>query len=169
MNAKPMLLTLGLYLLALTLAASAPRASRFEARTSGAKTLTLRGTAEFGAGAPDGAHTPFVLALGADSPDGAVIFTRQDGGRLGPGVYALDAGEAAGVQALVITGSPTRPTGAFHARTGTLTITGSRTDFIEGRFDIDALGFEAAAPGDETRELVVRGAFTASPGARPGQ
>ena len=55
------------------------------------------------------------------------------------------------------------------ARTGTLTITGSRADFIEGRFDIDAVGFEAAAPGDETRELVVRGAFTASPGARPGQ
>jgi hypothetical protein len=169
MNAKPMLLTLGLYLLALTLAASAPRASWFEARTTGAKTLTLRGAAEFGAGAPEVEHTPFVLALGADSPNGAVIFTRQDGGRPAPGVYPLNAGAAGSVQALVVTGSPTRPTGAFHARSGTLTITGSRADFIEGRFDIDAVGFEAAEPGEESRELVVRGAFTASPGARPGR
>jgi hypothetical protein len=169
MNAKPMVLTLGLYLLALTLAASAPKASWFEARTTGAKTLTLQGAAEFGAGAPDTEHTPFVIALGADSPDGAVIFTRQDGGRPEPGVYPLDAGAAGGVQALVVTGSPTRPNGAFHARSGTLTITGSRVDFIEGRFDIDAVGFEAAEPGDESRELAVRGAFTASAGARPGR
>lgn len=169
MTAKPILLTLGFYLLAMTLAASTPKASWFEARATGAKTLTLRGVAEFGPGAPAAAHTPFVLALGADSPTGAVLFTRQDGGRLESGVYPLDTGAPGSVQALVVTGSPTRPTGAFHARAGTLTITRSRDDFIEGRFDIDAVGFETAEPGDEGRELVVRGAFTASPGATPGR
>src|SRR5438552_4072318 len=80
----------------------------------------------------------------------------------------LDAGTAGSVQALVVTGSPTRPTGAFHARSGALTITGSRADLIEGRFDIDAVGFEAAEPGDESRELVVRGAFTAAAGTNSG-
>lgn len=166
MNAKPMLLTLGLYLLAMTLAASAPKASWFEARTTGAKTLTLRGAAQFGSGAPEAARAPFVLTLGAESPNGAVLFTRQGGGRPEPGIYPLEAGAPGGLQALVVTGSPTRPTGAFHARSGTLTITSSRADIIEGRFDIDAVGFDATDPGDESREIVVRGAFTASPGAR---
>jgi len=169
MNAKPMLLTLGLYLLAMTLAASAPRGSWFEAQTTGAKSLTLRGAAEYGAGALDAGHTPLVLTLGADSPDGAVIFTRPDGGALQPGVYRLDADAVGGVQALVVTGSPTRPTGAFHARSGTLTITGSRSGVVQGRFLIDAVGFEAADPGDESRELVVRGVFTASPSAPSGR
>jgi len=69
----------------------------------------------------------------------------------------------------VVTGSPTHPTGAFHARSGVLTITRSRDDLIEWRFDIDAVGFEAPDPGDESKELVVRGAFTASPGGQPAR
>jgi hypothetical protein len=73
------------------------------------------------------------------------------------------------VQALVVTGSPTNPTGAFHARSGVLTVTRSQADLIEGRFDIDAVGFEASNPADEGKELVVRGAFTASPGTQPAR
>ena len=169
MNAKPMFLTLGLYLLAMTLAASAPRASWFEAHTTGAKTLTLQGAAEFGPGAGTPAEAPFVLTLGAESPTGAVVFTRPNGRRPGPGVYPLDADGPATIHALVVTGSPTHPTGAFQARRGTLTITRSREDHLEGRFDIDAVGFEAATPDDEGRELVVRGAFTASSSARPAR
>jgi hypothetical protein len=164
MNAKPMFLTLGLYLLTMTLAASAPRASWFEARTTGVRTITMRGAAEFGSGAPEGAPGPFVISLGAESSAGAVIFTRLGGGRLEPGVYPLEVSGPRRVQALVVTGSPIHPTGAFHARTGTLTITRSQDDLIEGRFDIDAVGFEASDPGDEGKELVVRGGFTASPG-----
>jgi hypothetical protein len=167
MNAKTTQLTLGLYLLTLTLAASAPRASWFEARTTGARTISMSGTAEFGNGASDAAQIPFVISLGAQSSAGAVIFTRLDGGRLGPGVYPLEVDGARSVQALVVTGSPNHPSGAFHARTGVLTITSSQDDLIEGRFDIDAVGFEASDPGDEGKELVVRGAFTASPGSQP--
>jgi hypothetical protein len=33
----------------------------------------------------------------------------------------------------------------------------------------DAVGFEASDPGDEGKELVVRGVFTASPGAQPAR
>jgi len=169
MNAKPMLLTLGLYLLAMTLAASTPRASWFEARTAGARTITMSGSAEFGNGAPDAAQPPFVISLGAQSSAGAVIFTRPGGGRLEPGAYPVELEGAGSLQALVVTGSPTHPTGAFHARTGVLTITRSQADLIEGRFDIDAVGFEASNPGDEGKELAVRGAFTASPGTQPAK
>ena len=169
MNAKPTLLTLGLYLLTLTLAASAPKASWFEARTTGARTISMSGTAEFGNGAPEATQAPFVISLGAQSSAGAVIFTRHDGGRLAAGVYPLEVDGPRSVQALVVTGSPTHPTGAFHARTGVLTITQSGDDLIEGRFDIDAVGFEAPDPGDESKELVVRGAFTASPGGQPAR
>ena len=167
MNAKPMLLTLGLYLLTMTLAASAPRSSWFEARTTGTRTITMRGAAEFGSGAPEAAQAPFVISLGAESSAGAVVFTRPGGGRLATGVYPIEPAGRGSLQALVVTGSPTRPTGAFHARTGTLTITRSGDDLIEGRFDIDAVGFEVSDPADEGKELVVRGAFTASPGAQP--
>ena len=167
MNAKPALLTLGLYLMAMTLAGSAPRTSWFEARTTGARTITMSGTAEFGDGAPGEAQTPFVISLGAQSSAGAVILTRPGGGRLEPGVYPLEVDGPPSLQALVVTGSPTQPTGAFHARTGVLTITRSQDDLIEGRFDIDAVGFEASDPGDEGKELVVRGTFIASPGRQP--
>jgi hypothetical protein len=169
MNAKPTLLTLGLYLMAMTLAGSAPKASWFEARTTGARTITMSGTAEFGNGAPDAAEAPFVISLGAQSSAGAVIFTRLGGGRLEPGVYPLEVEGPSSVQALVVTGSPTHPTGAFHAWTGVLTITRSQDDLIEGRFDIDAQGFEASDPGNERKELVVRGSFTASPGRQPAR
>jgi hypothetical protein len=166
MNAKPTLPTLGLYLLTLTLAAAAPKASWFEARTTGARTISMSGTAEFGNGTPDAAQAPFVISLGTQSSAGAVIFTRPDGGRLEPGAYLLEADGPRSIQALVVIGSPIHPTGAFHARTGMLTITRSQEDLIEGRFDLDAVGFEASDPGDETKELEVRGTFTASPGNR---
>jgi hypothetical protein len=169
MNAKPTLLTLGLYFLTMTLAAFAPKASWFEARTTGARTITMSGTAEFGDGAPEAAQAPFVISLGAESSAGAVIFTRPGGGRLETGVYPLEVEGERSVQALVVTGSPTRPTGAFHARSGVLTITRSQGDLVEGRFDIDAVGFEASDPGDEGKELVVRGVFTASPGKQPAR
>jgi len=169
MNAKPTLLTLGLYLLTMTLAASTPKASWFEARTTGARTITMSGTAEFGDGAPAAAQAPFVISLGAQASAGAVIFTRPGGGRLEAGLYPLEVDGERSVQALVVTGSPTHPTGAFHARSGVLTITRSQDDLVEGRFDIDAVGFEASDPGDEGKELVVRGVFTASPGTQPAR
>jgi len=163
MNTTPTLYALGTCLLAATMAAGATVPSWFEAHTSGAKVVALHGAAEFGTVAAGDESGPFVLTLGADSPDGAVLFTRRNGIRPEPGVYRLAADSADVIQALVVMGPPTRPTGAFRARSGTLTITRSRGDFIAGRFAIDAVGYEAADPADEDRALRVSGRFTATP------
>lgn len=169
MNAKPMLPALLLYTLAATLAVGAARPSWFEARTTGAKMLTLRGAAEFGSGASSPAdRAPFVVTLGADSPTGAVLFTRPGGTRPEPGVYRIGVAGEGAVHAMVVTGSPTQPTGVFRAHSGTLTVTESRGDFMAGYFEMEAVGFEAANTADEDRELTVRGVFTAAPGTPPG-
>lgn len=164
MHAKPIRYALGTCLLAATMAAAGHAGpSWFEAYATGARTLALHGPAEFGS--VDGAtgSGAFVLTLGANSPGGAVVFTRANGVRPEPGVYPLGEDPALGIQALVVTGSPTQPTGAFRARAGRLTIARSSGDLIEGHFDIDAVGFEAADPAGEDRELRLRGAFTAEP------
>jgi hypothetical protein len=161
MNPKPTLYAIGACALAVSMVAATPGPSWFEARTTGTKTLTLRGEAEFGVVTQHGEAGAFVMTLGASSPTGAVLFTSGDGARLEAGVYdlALDSP----IQALIVTGSPERPTGAFYARGGSLTITRSGTDFMAGHFQIDAVGYEAAEPEDEDRPLAVRGVFTAAP------
>jgi hypothetical protein len=137
--------------------------SWFEAYTSGTRTLSLRGKASYGTvGVKRSGAGPFVVTLGADAPDGAVLFTRGDGGPLAPGVYPLDEDPARGVKALVITGPATHPTGAYRARSGTLTIAGAHGDVLDGYFTLDAVGFAADRPSDEGQELQVRGAFSAS-------
>ena len=143
MRAKPLLFVLGTCLAA-TVAAGTARPSWFEAHTTGAKVLTLRGSAEFGVVEGDVGPGPFVLTLGAESPTGAIVFTWPSGPRPDPGVYRLALEPASGIQALVLTGPPTAPTGAFRARAGTLKVTRSRDGFLEGRFEIEGVGFEAA-------------------------
>jgi hypothetical protein len=150
--------------MAATMAVSPTGPSWFEARTTGAKALTLRGTAEFGAVTDGSGAGPFVLTLGAESPTGAVVFTDRTGVRPEPGIYRLGADPEQAIQALVITGSPEWPTGAYRARGGRLTITRSSGEFVAGHFDIDAEGYEATNPLDEERTLRVRGTFTATPG-----
>ncbi|HEY7634879.1 MAG TPA: hypothetical protein VH763_05020 [Gemmatimonadales bacterium] len=161
MYPKPIVYALATCTLTVVLAAGTASPSRFEAHTTGAKELTLGGSAEFGpVRGTDGAG-PFVLTLGAQSATGAVLFTAADDIQPGPGVYRLSTDPSRGIHALVLTGSPDRPTGVFRARGGELTITGSRGDRIEGSFQLDAIGFEAANPNDETRELSVHGTFRA--------
>jgi hypothetical protein len=163
MNPMHTLCSVGTCAVAVTLLAAAAQTSWFEAHTTGAKTLTLRGAAEFGSVPDSTGEAPFVLALGARSATGAVLFTIPSGRRPEPGVYDL-AESLHVVQTLVVTGSPTHPTGAFRAHTGTLTIVRSTDAFIAGHFDLQATGFEAAELDDETRELAVAGVFTATPG-----
>ena len=164
MTARLTLSALGLCLLTGLLAAGAtPRPPWFVARTAGVTEVTLRGAAEFGAVSETHGAGPYVLTLGAESPSGAIVFTWVDGSRPEPGVYRLSQGDSAGVRALIVTGPPTRPTGAFHARGGTLTVTRSSGDVMQGRFELDAVGFEAAEPMNEERGLIARGAFDARP------
>jgi hypothetical protein len=161
MSARVTMYTLAAGLVVVLAAAMTSSRSWFEAYTSGTRTLSLRGKASYGTvGVSDAG--PFVVTLGADAPDGAVLFTRGDGRPLTPGVYPLAEDPAHGVQGLVITGSATRPTGAYRARSGTLTIAGVRGDVLDGYFTLDAVGFAADRPSDEGQELQVRGAFSAS-------
>jgi hypothetical protein len=67
------------------------------------------------------------------------------------------------MQALVVTGPVDRPRGVFKAQSGTLTISRAQDDFIAGTFALDATGFEAADPADESKPLRVQGTFTATP------
>jgi hypothetical protein len=148
---------------ALVITPGSPSAPDYEASLTGAMALELRGTtAEFGA--VPGSPGPFVITLGATSERGAVLFTRWNGRQPGAGTYAITADPSEdGIQALVVTGSPTRPMGVFRAERGSLTVTRSGGQGISARFQMEAVGFTADAPEQEDRQLSVRGAFTASP------
>ena len=69
-----------------------------------------------------------------------------------------------------MTGSPARPTGVYRARRGVLTISSVRGDgagapaAMEGRFEIDGVGFEAANPAADDHPLAARGKFAATAG-----
>jgi hypothetical protein len=151
-------------LLSATAVAMPEAPSAYVAEIRGAATATLRGPAEFGR-ARGSATGPFVITLGARADDGAVVLTRWDGSRPWAGEYEItDEPSAHGIQALIVTGSAEHPTGVFRARRGTVSITSSSLRHMAGRFEIDAVGFLAAEPEREDRELRVRGSFTASPG-----
>ncbi len=161
MTAKATMYTLATCLVVVLAAAMTSSRSWFEAYTSGARTVALRGKASYGTVGENGSGA-FVVTLGANAPEGAVLFTRADGRALTPGIYPLADDPERGVQALVITGPATRPTGAYRARRGTLTIGGMRGDVLDGYFTIEAVGFAADSPANEGQELEVRGAFSAS-------
>ena len=141
MNAKATMYTLAACLVVASATAMAASRSWFEAYTSGARTVALRGSASFGTVGDDG-RGAFVVTLGAGSPEGAVLFTRADGRPLTPGSYALDEDPARGVQALVITGPASHPTGA--AASGS---TSSRSQLRAGDARAAAETSSAVSPG----------------------
>lgn len=139
-------------------------ASSFEATTHGAVDVAPRGSAEFGM-ADDGQSPRFTLSLGAYSEQGAIVLSRMGSGRPAVGVYPVSAArsERSGdFSGLVVTGSPSQPTGVFHAEGGSVTITSSTADRISGTFELHGTGFLAASPDDEAREIVVSGSFSAA-------
>jgi hypothetical protein len=137
----------------------------YEARLTGSSTATLRGVVDQGQAPGPSPRAAFAITLGAYSNDGALLFSRWDGGQPAPGTYPItDAPTEGGVTALVVTGSPNRPTGAFRAERGSLTITHSSPAGLIGRFELEARGYSAADPDREDRELTARGAFTTLPG-----
>jgi hypothetical protein len=108
MSAKPMFYPLGLCLLVVTIAAAAGSRSRFEAHTTGAKELTLAGSAEFGTVRGANGSGPFVLALGAQSRRGPL----HSSGRHPASPRSLPAERRPGEE---LSGSGRdRPTGAAH-------------------------------------------------------
>jgi hypothetical protein len=123
-----------------------------------------RGTARFGAVDGRAGATTFTLSVGADGPDPSVLFTRTNGGRLTPGTYAVSGRDDGSdeIRALVMTGSATRPTGVFRGQSGYLIITSATDNVIRGRFQVQATGFLASDPADETRPMKATGIFTAT-------
>jgi hypothetical protein len=141
---------------------AASASGSYEARLAGAATATLRGAVDLGS--PAGSPHPgtFVLTLGAYSDDGALLFSRWDGKQPGPGTYPITPDPSTdGFTALVVTGPPTRPGGAFRAQRGTLTITHSSPDGLAGRFELQARGFRIDDQRED-HELAVRGSFTSA-------
>lgn len=143
----------------------AATASTFEASTHGAVEATPRGAAEFGM-VDDGQATRFTLNLGAWSEQGSVVLSRTGRGRPAVGVYPVSparserSGDFSG---LVVTGSPSLPSGVFHAEGGSVTITSSTAERITGAFELHGTGWLAADPANESRTLVVSGSFSATP------
>jgi hypothetical protein len=141
----------------------APTDSSFLAELHGDLHASPRGTARFGTVEDRVGAGMFTLSLGADSPDGSVLFTRTNGATLSPGTYAISGRDDGSdeVRALVVTGSATRPTGVFRGRSGHLIVTSASDNVFRGRFDVVAEGFLATDPADESRPMKATGMFTA--------
>jgi hypothetical protein len=148
-------------------AGAEPRPS-FRAEVRGDVISNAWGEAEFGAvQTADHSSTAFVVTLGVCSEQSAILFTRRSGTPLAVGRYRISerANGADETLALVLTGSPTRPTGVFRGESGWLVVTAASDRFTAGQFQIDAIGFTAAEPGQEDQHVNVSGSFTATPGS----
>jgi hypothetical protein len=136
--------------------------SSFSAVVVGDISVSAKGEAEFGLVQPvPGAAPTLSVSLGARSGTGAVVFSRARSPDLQPGVYQVS--EQGSVRALVVTGTPTHPTGVFRAQRGVLTVTQVSDESITGEFRLEATGFLASNPLDENRRVSVSGKFTALP------
>jgi hypothetical protein len=145
-------------------AGAEPRSS-FRAEVRGDASSIAWGEAEFGAVQnPDRSSGAFVVSLGVCGEQSAVLFTRRSGTPLAVGRYRISERANGGdeILALVLTGSPTRPTGVFRGESGWLVVTAASDRFTAGQFLIDAIGFVAAEPGQEDRHVNVTGSFTAA-------
>ena len=139
--------------------------SSFLGEVHGAATAIPRGDATFGSVPAMGGHPgTFSLSLGARGNDGAVLFSRASGARLSIGTYQVSVRDdgADDIRALVVTGSPTRPTGVFQAQSGELVITSVSDSTIRGFFRLEATGFLATDPDREDRTVTAAGTFAAT-------
>jgi hypothetical protein len=154
-------------LLSLSLLAGTVRApdssASFSAVLSGDVKATIAGEARFGQvrGGPS-APDVFSLTLGADSPQGAVLFTYPGASGFHVGSYRVTEAVREGeLQGLVVLGSADHAEGVFRATGGILTITSVSDVEITGRFAVDAEGFLASAPDREHRPVSISGSFVA--------
>ena len=149
--------------LALSLAAYTSTSS-FAGSVTGGLRAVMHGDATFGVVDGHGA-TPsvFTLSLGPKGKDGSILFTRTSGRRLIPGTYTITGRDDGSddVRALIMTGSVERPSGVFRGHAGSITVSSMSDNVIRGSYRIDATGFVATDPNDESREVRAAGAFTA--------
>jgi hypothetical protein len=144
-------------------ATRAPSSFRAEVRTE--LVTSVSGEAEFGAvGTADSSPAAFVISLGVSSRHAAILFTRKTGTPLKVGRYRVSEGanHADEILALVMTGSPTRPTGVYWGRSGWLVISAASAGNVTGHFEVDGVGFLAEEPSREDRSVSVTGSFSAA-------
>ena len=138
--------------------------SSFHAEVRGDVTSEAWGEAEFGAVLnPDRSSGAFVVSLGVCGRQSAILFTSRSWTPLTAGRYRVSerADGADEILALVLTGSPTRPSGVFHGESGWLVVTAASDRSVAGRFHLEAIGFVAAEPRREDRHVNVTGSFSA--------
>ena len=140
--------------------------SSFLGEVHGAMTATPRGDATFGSVPAVDGRPGVVLPLARRA--GGRMARCCSAGRAGRGsasaptqVSANDDG-ADDIRALVVTGSPTRPTGVFQAERGELVITSVSDSTIRGFFRLEAAGFLASEPEREDRTVTAAGTFAAT-------
>jgi hypothetical protein len=137
---------------------------RFLGKVRGDVSADASGPAEFGlVRSGDDSPQVFVVSLGGRGELSAIMFTHMSGTPLGVGRYRIsDSGEGSDeVLALVMTGSPTNPTGVFRGRSGWLVVTAASDRLLTGRFEVDAIGFRAAEQEREDRVVTASGSFSA--------
>jgi len=123
------------------------------------------GDAEFAAVRnPDLSSGAVVVSLGVRSDRGAILFTHRNGAPLGVGRYRISepADGADEMLALILIGSPTRPTGVFRGQSGWLIVTAASDRLLAGRFQIDGIGFRAAESERDDRRVSATGSFSAA-------
>jgi hypothetical protein len=101
--------------------------------------------------------TLVVISLGATSAEGSLTLTMAADQLVPNKRYAVGRS----VRALVVSGGPEHPTGAFHGETGWVTITAIENGRIAGKFELLARGFLATDPQNERRWVAVLGQFEA--------
>jgi hypothetical protein len=142
----------------------ATMSSMFAASMHGAITNTTMGSAAF-ASIGRGQTGMFSLNLGSDGARGTILLSRNGAERPGTGVYRirdLVAAMPGDFHGVLSTGGTNQPSGVFHARSGSVTITSSSEDRLTGTFELRGIGFLAGAPAEDNKEVLVSGSFTAT-------
>jgi hypothetical protein len=142
----------------------ATMSSMYAASMHGAVTVNTMGAAEF-ASMGGGTTGIFSLSLGGDAARGAILLSRTGAERPGAGVYRVhDLIDAApgDFHGVISTGAVDRPSGVFHARSGSVTITSSTADRITGTFELRGTGFLTGNVNEDGKDLLVSGSFSAT-------
>jgi hypothetical protein len=136
--------------------------SHFAVEVAGAVAARASGCAKAGAVGTE-EHPFFSLSLGGLDGEAAVVLTRagwepQVRGELAVGELPFSAGTGYG--GLIVTGTPSHPSGVFRVQRGTLRFTHVTADRLAGEFELKAHGYLTATPHEVTRTVTARGRFT---------
>lgn len=105
----------------------------------------------------------FSISLGGLEGDAAVVLTRagwepQVRGDLAVGELPFRAGTGYG--GLIVTGTPSHPSGVFRVQSGSLRFTHVTADRLAGEFELKAHGYLTHSPHEVARTVTARGRFT---------